>query len=88
MPISVILFKSKSCSSCGQVEAIYKSAEELFAGKIKSEIVDITENLKAAIDNGVMTVPTIIFFKDEKEIIRFTGPVSKEKLEKTIKEMG
>lgn len=88
MSVSVILFKNKSCAVCSQVEPLYKSAVELYRDKIKSETVDITENIQAAIDNGVMTVPTIIFFKDEKEIKRFTGFVSKEKIEKTIKELG
>ncbi|HAX61470.1 MAG TPA: thioredoxin [Elusimicrobia bacterium] len=88
MSISVVLFKSKSCAACGQVEPIYKSAVELYRDKIKSETVDITENLDAAINNGVMTVPTIIFFKDGKEVKRFAGPVSKEKLEETINALG
>ena len=88
MSLTIILFKSKSCAVCSQVETVYKSAVELYRDKIKSETVDITENIQAAIDNGVMTVPTVIFFKDEKEVKRFSGVVSKEKLEQTIKELG
>ena len=88
MSISVILFKSKSCAACSQVEPIYKSIVELYSDKIKSETVDITENLDAAINNGVMTVPTVIFFKDGEEIKRLGGIISKEKLEETIKKIG
>lgn len=86
MSVSVILFKSKSCAVCSQVEPVYKSVVELYRDKIKSETVDITENIQAAIDNGVMSVPTVIFFKDEKEVMRFSGSISKEKIEQTIKE--
>lgn len=86
MSLTILLFKSKSCAVCSQVEPLYKSAVELYRDKIKSETVDITKNIQAAIDNGVMTVPTVIFLKDEKEVKRFSGVVSKEKLEQTIKE--
>ncbi|MFH0948217.1 MAG: thioredoxin family protein [Elusimicrobiota bacterium] len=86
MFVSVILFKSKSCSLCGPVELAYKSVIELYRDKIKSEIVDITENIQKAIDNGVMSVPTVIFFKNDKEVKRFSGVVSKEKIEQTVKE--
>lgn len=86
MSLTLLLFKSKSCAVCGQVEPAYKSVVELYRDKIKSEVIDITENIEAAVNNGVMTVPTVIFFKDEKEVKRFSGVVSKEKLEQTIKE--
>ena len=85
MSISVIFFKSKFCSACQQIEPVYKSALGNYPD-VKSEIVDITENLKAAIDNGVMSVPTVIFFKNDKEAVRLSGLISKEKIEQTIKE--
>ncbi|MFH1540549.1 MAG: thioredoxin family protein [Elusimicrobiota bacterium] len=85
MAISLILFKSKSCSLCGQVESIHKSIVGLYCGKIKSEIIDITDNSQKAVDNGVMNIPTIIFFNDDKEIMRFSGSISKEKIEQAIK---
>ncbi|MDO8733643.1 MAG: thioredoxin family protein [Elusimicrobiota bacterium] len=88
MSLTILLFKSKSCVVCSQVEPLFKSVVELYRDKIKSETVDITENIQAAIDNGVMTVPTVIFFKDEKEVKRFSGVISKEKLEQAIKELG
>lgn len=85
MSVSVILFRSKSCGACESVEPIYKSVLGNYPD-VKSEIVNITENIQTAIDNGVMSVPTIIFFKNEKEVKRFSGFVSKEKIEQTIKE--
>jgi len=85
MSLSLILFKSKTCSQCIRVEAVFNSAVELFKDKIKSETIDITENVNAAVENGIMAVPSILIFKDGKEAKRLTGLVSKEKLEETIK---
>lgn len=80
MAISAILFKSKDCPLCRQMEPVFNSIEEDFKGKISFETVDVLENTKASIDNGVMSIPTIIIFKDGVETARFTGVTNKEKI--------
>ncbi|MDD5688363.1 MAG: thioredoxin family protein [Elusimicrobia bacterium] len=83
MAISIVLFKSNTCFQCKQVEPLFESILKLHTD-IKSEVVNIVENLQRAIDNGVMSVPTIVIFKDDKEMKRFTGAVSKEKIEQAL----
>jgi len=58
------------------------STEETEANLVK---VDIDEERDIAIDAGVQGVPTIIAYKDGKEVSRFSGFQPKENLEQFIK---
>lgn len=88
MAVSAILFKSKDCPLCRQMEPVFKSIEEDFKGRISSETVNISENPQPAIDNGVMSIPTLILFKDGAEFARFTGITSKEKILRALEKSG
>lgn len=47
--------------------------------------VNVDENQETAIRYDIVSVPTLIFFKDGKEIDRQIGLVEKEKLEEIIR---
>ncbi|MBR4110698.1 MAG: thioredoxin [Clostridia bacterium] len=47
--------------------------------------VNVDENQETAIRYDIVSVPTLIFFKDGKEVERQVGLVEKEKLEKIIR---
>ena len=47
--------------------------------------VNVDENQETAIRYDIVSVPTLIFFKDGKEVERQIGLVEKEKLEKIIR---
>ena len=47
--------------------------------------VNVDENQETAIRYDIVSVPTLIFFKDGKEIDRQVGLVEKEKLEEIIR---
>ena len=49
--------------------------------------VNVDENQETAIRYDIVSVPTLIFFKDGKEIDRQVGLVEKEKLEQIIKDI-
>jgi len=84
MPLSISLFKSKDCPLCGHMEPVFKSVADNYKDTISANVVDITENIQTAVDNGVMSIPTLIIFKDGAEVARFTGVVTKEKIEQVI----
>ena len=87
MSKSVILFKSKSCPHCKHVEPIFNEVIEHFKNSVGAITVDITEDMKKAVENGVMSVPTIIFLKDDQEVKRLTGVTSKDKIEQIIESL-
>ncbi|HDY90236.1 MAG TPA: thioredoxin [bacterium] len=84
MSKSVMFFKSKSCPNCKQVEPVFNETIKHYKDNISATTVDITEDVQKAIDNGVMSVPTLIFFKDDIEVKRLTGVVPKDKIIQVI----
>ena len=87
MSKSIIFFKSKSCPICKQVEPVFNEVLELYKDSVGTITIDITEDVQKAVENGVMSVPTIIFLKDDQEVKRLTGVISKDKIEQTLESL-
>jgi len=51
-----------------------------YAGKVKIVGLDAHENYDTTSNFGVMGIPTLIFFKDGKEVGRAVGAMKKDKL--------
>jgi thioredoxin 1 len=68
-----VIFKSEFCSICKQVIPILENLVEKYAGKLKVVKLDIVNQRKAALNNRVFSIPTLIFFKEGKELIRNSG---------------
>ncbi|NPV05534.1 MAG: thioredoxin [Syntrophaceae bacterium] len=68
---------------CGPCRAIGPILEELageYKGRIKVAKVNVDDNKKLAGDHGVMSIPTMILFKDGKVVDKVIGLVPKERL--------
>lgn len=65
-----------SASWCGPCKALAPTIEKV-AGEYKGRMdvykIDIDAAQDAAASLGIMSVPTCVFFKDGKEVDRFTG---------------
>jgi thioredoxin 1 len=86
MPVKVVFFKSKSCPVCHTVEPVYKTVLESFDALVEAAIVDIADDMQAAVDNGVLAVPTIIVYRDGKETQRMIGQITAGKMGQALKE--
>jgi len=84
MKLSITLYKNEGCPLCRQMEPIFESISSEYADDVPAKMVDITKDMQQAVDNGVMSIPTIIIFKDGVEASRFTGMASKEKIKHAI----
>ena len=68
---------------CGPCRAIAPIIEELSAeldGKAKVLKLNIDESSDVAVNYGIRSIPTIMFFKDGKEMQRIVGMTEKSKL--------
>ncbi|MDD5281979.1 MAG: thioredoxin [Candidatus Omnitrophica bacterium] len=76
-------------SWCGPCKMIAPHIDELakeYAGKMKIGKIDVDANPKVATEYGIMSIPTIVFFKNGKVLNQITGAVSKLDLKRNIEE--
>jgi len=80
---SVVDFYATWCGPCKMFGPIFEEiANENNINFIK---LDVDKHSEIAREYGVMTIPTIILFKDGKEVKRHTGFMSKDQLIEFIK---
>jgi thioredoxin 1 len=73
---------------CGPCRAIAAAVEALageYQGRLKVAKVNIDDNGKTAQSYGVMSIPTLVLFKDGKVLDTVVGLVPKERLETFVK---
>ena len=82
--VTLIDFSAEWCGPCkALLPTINKLATE-YAGRMSVFGVDIDKTQSIALKNGVMSVPTLILFKDGKVADRVVGMVSESNLRKKI----
>ncbi len=69
------------CSPCRMIGPIVDELAGEYEGKIKVGKVNVDENREIAIEYGVMSIPTLIVFKDGKAVDRVVGFKSKNDLQ-------
>jgi thioredoxin 1 len=72
---------------CGPCRAVAPVVEEIAtekAGQLKVSKINTDENQQTAIQYNVLSIPTLIVFKNGQEVKRVTGAYPKKKLEAEI----
>lgn len=82
---AVIDFWAEWCAPCKILKPIFERVAKEIGGKIKFGKVNIDEGREIAERFGVMSIPTVIFFKDGKMVERFSGCIEKKKFIDLIK---
>ncbi len=82
--VSVIDFHADWCNPCRILSPTVEKVSEEMKG-VKFGKVDVDKESKLAQRFYVMSIPTLIFFKNREQIDRIVGAVSKEELIKKIK---
>lgn len=75
------------CYPCKIADPVIKELAKEYDGKLKVGKLDVDKNPKTAQKYGIMSVPTVIFFKDSEEVKREIGFPGKKGYEKLIKEV-
>lgn len=73
-------FYADWCGPCKMMTPIIEELANELQGKAKVGKINVDNNQELALKYDVMSIPTIIIFKDGKEIKRFVGVRSKSEL--------
>jgi thioredoxin 1 len=79
----VLLFSSPWCETCKNVRLRMESVSEGY-DKVKFGRIDISANLKTPSEFQVLSIPSIIIFKNGEENERIVGDVSEKELKQRI----
>ena len=83
----VVDFFAEWCMPCVMMAPVIEELSDKFKGKIDFVKVNIDENSGLAEKYGVMSIPTLVVFKDGKEIGRFVGGMQSEQLEEKLRKL-
>ena len=76
-----LLFVSPWCTTCKQLSPVLYILSQSYP-QIGFGRIDISANLVVPSEHDVLSIPSLLVFRDGKELARFTGNLSEEKLRK------
>ena len=82
--VSAVLFWAPWCGHCRSFEPTFEAVASEMAGKARFGKVNCDEQENISSECGIKGTPTVIIYKDGREVDRHTGAESKESLAKRI----
>ncbi|HEU5138342.1 MAG TPA: thioredoxin [Bacillales bacterium] len=77
-------FWAEWCGPCKMVAPVLEEINDEMEDKVKIVKLDVDENQETAGNFGVMSIPTLIFFKDGEVVDKVVGYQPKESLVEVI----
>lgn len=72
------------CGPCKMIAPAVEQLAEEYAGKAAVYKLDVDETQDIAMQYGIMSIPTLVFFKDGQEAERIRGALSAAELRETL----
>jgi thioredoxin 1 len=82
----LIDFWAPWCMPCKMIAPAVEAVAASMKGKVMVAKCNVDDAPDLATELSILNIPTLVLFKGGKEATRITGVVSKEAIEKTIKE--
>jgi len=83
----VVDFWATWCGPCKMIAPIVEELAKEYHGKVKIGKINVDENSQVATNYGIMSIPTLMFFKQGKVMNQVAGALSKQELKRKIEEI-
>jgi thioredoxin 1 len=80
----VIDFYADWCGPCKMMAPAFDEAAAAFEGKARFAKINVDESKKLAIQSKVLSIPTLLFFKNGEQVDRVTGAIDAVQLKGRI----
>ena len=81
---TIVDFWAVWCGPCKMIAPVLEQIAGEYAEKLKITKLDVDYNNESAMKYGVMSIPTLILFKDGQPVERIVGFMPKDKLLKRL----
>src|SRR4051812_12172409 len=85
--LTVVDFWAPWCQPCKIVSPVIEALAEEYKGRVKVGKMDVDENPETSGQYGVMSIPSIVFFKNGQPVKTMVGAQAKENYKRTIDEL-
>lgn len=85
--VALVDFYADWCGPCRMIAPVVEELASEFKGQVTVAKIDIESSQKTPATLGVMSIPTLIFFKNGKEVDRLVGVKRKEDIIAHLKKL-
>lgn len=80
----VVDFFSSTCEPCKELMPTMEKLAEEYKEKVKFAALRVESNQKIPLNFGIMSVPTVLFFKEGKILEQLIGVATESKIKEVI----
>lgn len=84
----VVDFYADWCGPCKMLSPFVEAMEPLYQGKVKIGKLNVDNNPDIAEKYNVMSIPTLLFFKNGQLVNTSVGMISKDSLQEKIEQLA
>lgn len=85
--LAIVDFYADWCGPCKMLGPVIEQLADEYEGKVKIGKLNVDESPAIAQKYGVMTIPTVLFFKNGEVVHKHIGLEKKEVFEEKMKEL-